>query len=304
MILQTLFPIIALIVMGYGIRRTEFVPLEFFRASDKLVYFIFFPAMLFWKVGTAAGSDAVEPSLIYAGLLAVSIVFGASTLFIVRGGVGAFQAGSFSQSCYRFNTYIGMAVVMQAMGDAAVVQFAVLVGILIPIINVMAVTILIWFSGQDMTRTQKHRYLVRALASNPLIIACLAGLLLSASGLHLPAFINNTFSLASVVALPLALISIGSAFSFKYLPGHLHLSSVAMVFKLVLLPLVGAGSLYLFDVEETAFKTAMIFFCLPTSTAIYVLSSQLNSDTNLASASIVLSTMASFVSLSLVLWWV
>ncbi|MFO7830887.1 MAG: AEC family transporter [Desulfuromonadaceae bacterium] len=304
MILETLFPIIALVVLGYGVRRTEFVPLEFFRASDKLVYFIFFPAMLFWKVSTATGSDAVDASLIWAGIAAVSAVFLASTVFILKGGVAPFQAGSFSQSCYRFNTYIGMAVVLQAMGDAGVVQFAVLVGILIPIINVMAVTILIWFSGQEMTRAQKQRYLVRALASNPLIIACVAGLLLSASGLALPAFVNNTFSLASMVALPLALISIGSAFSFKHLPGYFRLSGVAVLFKLVMLPLVGAACLYLFGVEGSAFKAAMIFFCLPTSTAIYVLSSQLNSDTHLASASIVLSTMASFVSLSLVLWWI
>jgi predicted permease len=303
-ILETLFPIIALILLGYAVRRAEFVPLEFFRASDKLVYFIFFPAMLFWKVSTAAGSDNVESSLIWAGILAVGVIFGASTLFIVNGGVPAFQAGSFSQSCYRFNTYIGMAVVLQAMGDAAVVQFAVLVGILIPIINVMAVTVLIWFSGEEMTRAQKQRYLLRALASNPLIIACVAGLLLSASGVQLPAFVNNTFSLASMVALPLALISIGSAFSVKHLPGYFRLSGVAVLFKLILLPVVGAGALYLFGVEGTAFKTAMIFFCLPTSTAIYVLSSQLNSDTHLASASIVLSTMASFVPLSLVLWWI
>ncbi len=304
MILETLFPIIALIVLGYGVRRYEFVPLDFFRASDKLVYFIFFPAMLFWKVSTAAGADAVDPSLIWAGIMAVSVIFLASTVFIVKGGVAPYQAGSFSQSCYRFNTYIGMAVVLQAMGDAGVVQFAVLVGVLIPLINVMAVTVLIWFSGREMTRAQKQRHLLRALASNPLILACVAGLILSASGLQLPGFVNNTFALASMVALPLALISIGSAFSFKHLPGYLRLSGIAVGFKMVLLPLVGALSLYLFGVEGSAFKTAMIFFCLPTSTAIYVLSSQLNSDTNLASASIVLSTLASLVSLSAVLWWV
>jgi len=44
-----------------------------------------------------------------------------------------------------------------------------------------------------------------------------------------------------------------------------------------------------------------IFFTLPASTAIYVLSSQLGSDTELAAASIVLSAMLSFLSLSTVL---
>ena len=45
----------------------------------------------------------------------------------------------------------------------------------------------------------------------------------------------------------------------------------------------------------------MLFFALPTSTAIYILSSQLRSDLELASAVIVLSTLLSFVSMSLVL---
>jgi len=42
----------------------------------------------------------------------------------------------------------------------------------------------------------------------------------------------------------------------------------------------------------------MIFFALPTSTAIYVLSAQLNSDVQLASAAIMLSTLLSLISLS------
>jgi predicted permease len=45
----------------------------------------------------------------------------------------------------------------------------------------------------------------------------------------------------------------------------------------------------------------MIFFTLPASTAIYVLSSQLNSDTELASSSIVISTLLSFFPLSVAL---
>jgi len=45
----------------------------------------------------------------------------------------------------------------------------------------------------------------------------------------------------------------------------------------------------------------MLFFALPTSTAIYILSSQLHSDTELASAVIVMSTLLSFGSLALIL---
>jgi predicted permease len=67
------------------------------------------------------------------------------------------------------------------------------------------------------------------------------------------------------------------------------------------LPLVGYGMLVRLQVSGSALQTAMLFFALPTSTAIYVLSSQLGSDTALASATIVVSTVLSFFSLSVVM---
>ena len=76
------------------------------------------------------------------------------------------------------------------------------------------------------------------------------------------------------------------------------ISIVGSFIKLLVLPLIGFFILKEFQVVGMSFKVAMIFFTLPTSASIYVLSSQLNSDTELASSAIVLSTMFSFLSLS------
>ncbi|HBH32645.1 MAG TPA: transporter, partial [Desulfofustis sp.] len=89
--------------------------------------------------------------------------------------------------------------------------------------------------------------------------------------------------------------------SFSGLRAPLRLATVAAAFKLVLLPATAAVLYALFGLEGVARQTGLIFFCLPASTAIYVLSSQLRSDTELASAAIVISTIFSFVSLSVAL---
>jgi hypothetical protein len=73
------------------------------------------------------------------------------------------------------------------------------------------------------------------------------------------------------------------------------------VLKLVLLPVTGYFFLKIFNANALPFKVGMIYFALPTSTALYILSSQLSSDTQLASAAIALSTMLSFISLSVAL---
>lgn len=301
MVLNSLFPVIAMVVFGRVLSMTGLVDRFFLKTSDRLVYYIFFPCMLFWKIGSSRSLDGIDLSLTGAGIAAVLFVFTVSTGYIRSGRVSDFGAGSFSQACFRFNTYIGMAIVINALGDEGVLQFGILVGFVIPVINLLSVSILIWYSGNQVSPGRRLLHLAGAVGSNPLILACLAGIVFVNAGGRFPVFIDNTLRLISMVTLPLALISIGSSVSMTSLWKHLGTSAAAAGFKLVLLPLVGWGFLTLFGVTGVAFDTGMIFFCLPTSSAIYVLSAQMNSDTDLASACIVVSTLASILPLFLVL---
>lgn len=299
MVLQSLFPVFALIALGVILKRFKFTNDAFLRTSDKLIYFIFFPMMLFWKIG-GASTAAIDWKFCTATICAVLVVYIFSTAFINL-KVAPFQAGSFSQSCYRFNTYIGMAIVMNALGEEGVRRFGVMIGFIIPLINLLAVSTLIWFSAGQFTRRQRVWFTLNALVSNPLILACFAGIAFSQAKLSFPVFLDNTFNLTSLVTLPLALLSIGGVLTLKNLRGNFRLSLAASLFKLLILPGIGYVFLKLFGVTDLSFRVGMVYFALPTSTAIYVLSAQLNSDTELASAAIVLSTILSFISLTVAL---
>lgn len=301
LILNSLFPVMVLILMGFTLKRYGLTNATFLQTADKLVYYIFFPLMLFWKIGGASFDNGINWSFCGAALLALAIMFVVSIVFIVVFRISDFQAGSFAQSCYRFNTYIGVAIILNGLGEEGITYFGVLIGIVIPIINVVAVTTLIWYSQEKMVVAKKIKLLMRALLSNPLIIGCLAGIVYSRSFSGYPQFIDNSLRLISMLTLPLALLSIGGSLSFAGLRRHLSLSFLAASAKLLLFPLIGYFCLQLLSVSGTPFMVAMIFFALPTSTAIYVLSSQMNSDTELASAAIVLSTLFSFPVLTVVL---
>ncbi|RLB90450.1 MAG: AEC family transporter [Deltaproteobacteria bacterium] len=300
-ILDTILPLFVLLLLGWVLRLTQITTESFLKTADKLVYYIFFPAMLFWKIGNSTGSTGFSLGLCLAGIIAVVLVFSLGLVYIHKSQMPGFQAGSFSQACYRFNTYIGMAIVMNTLGEEGVRHFGILVGFVIPLINVLAVCVLIWHSDQNMNMKEKLVFFARALISNPLILGCVAGLLISKSGFVFPRAMNNTFGLMTAITLPLALISIGGTLSFRGLACHTRAALTAACFKLLVLPVAGFILLKIFFVTGIPFKTGMIFFCLPTSTAIYVLSAQLNSDTELASAAIMLSTLFSFVSLSVAL---
>jgi hypothetical protein len=298
LVIDNLFPVFALIAAGSLMKRWQFTTEAFLNVSDRLIYYIFFPAMLFWKIGSAP-SDLFGESVFFAAvILTLLTVYALSAAFIVWGRVPAFQAGSFSQSCYRFNTYIGVAVIMNAFGEDGLRRFGILIGIVIPLINVLAVATLIWFGGGRFSGRDRAVQTLRTLVTNPLILGCIAGILYARTFNRFPEFVDNTLKLASYVTLPLALLSIGGVLSLKGVRTHLRLSLVASVFKLLALPALGFLYLKAFGVSGPSFQVGMVFFALPTSTALYVLSSQLNSDTELASASIALSTFLSLVSLS------
>ena len=212
-----------------------------------------------------------------------------------------YQAGTFSQSCFRFNSYIGVAIVLNALGEEGIKHFAILIGMIIPVINVLCVSTLTWFSKKHTVPAKRLAQTAKALISNPLILACICGILYANLWHGFPPFIDNALKLSSAVALPLAMLSIGGALTLSTVRDHFKMSLVSSVFKLLLLPVTGYIFLGLFGVSGLVLKVGLIYFALPTSPALYILSSQLNSDTDLASASIALSTILSFFSLSIVL---
>lgn len=300
-VLNSLFPVFALLVLGRFLKDRGLADRDFFKKSDRLIYYFFFPVMLFWKIGGASFEQGIDWRFCSACLVAMVLMFLISTLAIRFFRVSAYQAGSFSQSCYRFNTYLGVAVILNSMGDEGVKYFGTVIAFVIPLVNLFAVSVLIWFSGEELSQQKRLEITLKAVVSNPLILACLAGIAFGFSGFHFPVFVDNTFALISMVSLPMALLSIGSALSFEGFRRHLKNSFLASFFKLFILPLCGFLLFSWLGIEGMPMKVGMIFLALPASTAIYVLSSQLKSDTELASASIVLSTLLSFLSLSVAL---
>jgi len=300
LILNSVFPVFALIALGSVLKRLKLTDDHFTAVSDKLVYYIFFPALLFWKIGKPASGRIVDWTLIAAVLSAVAVICVASLAYARLTKMPHRWVGSFCQGCYRFSSYVGMAVVLGCLGEPGVREFGVLIGFVIPFINVLAVSTCIWFSENECSGSQRALFLFKAMVSNPLIWACLLGIGYARLGYGFPAFVEGTLSLMTLITLPLALLSVGSSITFTGMRNHTRAALAAAAFKLVALPLVGYGLLWVLSVTGTPFHVAMVYFALPTSPANYILSAQLDSDTDLAVATIVSSTILSIVSISAV----
>ncbi len=301
LVLNSILPVFAVIALGSFLKRSAMIDENFVRVSDRLVYYIFLPLLLFWKIGKPSEAAIIDWRFIAGTLLAIFVVFVLSLIIAKLLKMPARAVGSFSQSCYRFNSYIGIAVILTAIGENGVKEFGVLIGFAVPLINVLAVSSMIRYSGQNDSQERRWLFLFKSVAANPLIISCLLGILYSNLGIPFPILVERLLDLTSAMSLPLALISVGGSLTFSKFRGHFAYSLIAAFCKLAALPALGYLLLKQLSIAETAFKVAMIYFALPTSPQNHILSALLDSDPDLATSAVVLSTMLSIVSLSVIL---
>ncbi len=300
-IIDSILPIFAVIALGKFLKRFAFIDEHFIRVSDRLIYFIFFPLLLFWEIGKPTEKVLFDWLFVAGVLFSVFSVFCLSLIAAKLLKMPHREVGSFSQGCYRFNSYIGIAVILTALGENGVKAFGVLIGFIIPFINILAVSSLIGYSEKNGSQEQQWSIILKSVFTNPLIISCVLGIVYSNLGIPFPIFAEKLLGICSMLSLPLALICIGGSLTFSKFRAHFTYSSLAAVCKLLVLPAIGYFVLKQLHVTGTAFQVGMIYFALPTSPQNYILSSQLDSDVDLATSTIVLSTILSIFSLSAIL---
>lgn len=300
-VVDNVLPVFAVMALGFLFRRWDLINDEFRRLADRLVYYVLLPALLFWKVSGRARFDLID----WPGILAV---MGAAATGLVVSLIAArgmrltpLQTGAMSHCAYRFNAYVGLAICLSAFGDEGAALFGVLIGFMVPYLNLLAVSTLIWYSEEEYSRPEKIRLLVKEVASNPLILAGLTGILYANSGLSLAPVVQNTLSLLSVSALPLGLLSIGGGLSLEKIQGRVLISVGTAVIKLAIMPVIGYLWLGWLGVTGLQMVISMVFFALSSAPSCYILTVQMNSDADLAAAIIALNTLLSIISLSVVL---
>ena len=155
----------------------------------------------------------------------------------VSGSGGEFT--SIYQGSIRFNSYVGLAAVSQLYGDPGMTIAAVTMAIMIPIINVLCVTIFVVKTGVGGGTV---RATATEIATNPLIIACLSGVALNLTGIGLPLWFGSVFHLLSLPALPLGLLAVGAGLKLDTLHSEAHALVLSSSVKFAVAPLAAFGA--------------------------------------------------------------
>jgi len=144
---------------------------------------------------------------------------------------------------------------------------------------------------------------LRNLIRNPLILACLLGMLLNYSGLGMPAPLRPVAELLGQMALPLGLLAVGAGLSLRALRAVGPALLAASAIKLLLFPLLALGIARLLALDPLSGSLLVLFATMPTASSAYILARQLGGDAPMMAAIITGQTLLSVLTIPLMLGW-
>ncbi|WP_028238806.1 AEC family transporter [Stutzerimonas azotifigens] len=294
-LLQALWPLFALIVGGYALRSRDFPSEAFWPGAERLNYFLLFPALLFNSLATAPLINPALPRLAAAVMLGLGLAWIALLVARRLRGWSAARFGSITQGVLRFNTYLGLAAIGSLMGKEGLALAALMLALMIPVVNVMSIWALTAERGVSV------RGLLLPMLKNPLILACIAGVLFNLSGLGLPGGSDRLLGLLAAASLPLGLLCVGAALKPQELSGEVPALGWNCLIRLIAMPLLAWGVARLLHLPPLESGLLVVFFALPTAPTAYVLARQLGGDSHLMAGIITLQTLLAAASLPLVM---
>jgi predicted permease len=297
--LNALVPVFSLILIGVFLKYFKFPGAEFWRGAERITYYILFPSLLFLKLSVINISDGVD--LIKLLFLLIIMLILISLMLVLVRHVFSLDAAVFTslfQGGIRFNTYVGLAVVNGLLGDSGVSIAAIVVGIMIPIVNLLCISAFA-FAGKDDGISAVS--IIKQIVTNPLILACAAGIIWNQTGVALPELLVSVLGLLSTIALPLGLLAVGAGVQLSLIGHSFKPLIISSTIKLLLSPLLAYSLCLLFGMEMETTLVVVVMASLPTASSAYILSRELGGDSNVMAVMISVQTFVAMIIMPVVI---
>jgi len=298
--LNVVVPLFIIVILGFILGQRKFLSSEFLAVSEKFVFKVTLPAMLFLEVAHSNISESLDVPLIIfccCGIaLSVIILCIAAPIFIKSNE----KRGAFIQGVYRSNfAILGVPLAENMFGDSGVKVIAIVMPFAIVMFNVLAVVVLSMYAPAQKKKSSGElmREILKNIVTNPLIIAVVLAIPLMLSPVSLPVFLDKSLSYLSNTTFALSLMSLGANFTAKSLKGRAALSVAGSIFKTAILPLIAVVTAVFIGFRGEPLGIILILFGAPTSVSSYIMAKNMGSDYELAGQILLMTTMLCLLTL-------
>lgn len=294
---NAVLPMCLVMALGYGTRRLGWLRREEISTINKIAFRIFLPCLLYYNIYCSDLSGSFDPLLMAYAVGGVLLTFGLALGYTLLTEKLPERRGVLIQGMFRSNYVImGIPVATALLGADQLGTVSILIAVIVPLFNMLAVVVLEVFRGQK----PKPLHILGQIAKNPLVIGSVLGILTLVAGIRLPHILEQTIQSVSAIASPLQLFLLGAFFQFSGLKTYRRELVTVSAAKLVVAPGLFLGLGALLGFRGVAFVSLIGIFASPTAVNSFTMAQQMGGDAELA-GDIVVTTSAVSI-LTMFLW--
>ena len=290
-------PVFLIIVIGHVLNRTELIGKDIWSAIEHICFYVLLPFLIIRTLSRANLGDV--PILDFCLVLIIAIV-GMSLLLIVlrtlfrdTSRVSDPTFSSLFQGATRFHGFMALAIIAPLYGDPGVTLAAIALGVMVPLLNIFCVIVLSIYGDND--DDVNFSTLTRRVLTNPLILACVAGLTLNLTGI--PDVLFDTVVIIGSGGLGLVLLSVGAGLQLGHAADNKLLVSAGVLIRLLGMPLLVLLMSWMIGLEGMARTIALIAGAVPSASSSYVMARKMGGDANLMSSILTFQVIVAFFTL-------
>ncbi len=301
--LRTL-PFFAIIGLGYWAGRSRFFPEQATAYLTKFVFFFALSAMLFRFAANLPFDEIFDGRLIAGYLWGTAAAYGIASAVAFLRGLDVPTAAIEAQCAAIGNVgFLGLPMLAMLFGEAAIGPVMLVLTTDLVVFSSLIV-ILINGGHEGRLTLATLRQIGLGLLRNPMIVSISLGMIWSALRLPIPNPLNDFLTILGGAATPGALFAIGASLASKSAE-RVQIAAWLSFCKLGLHPLfVGLGVLVFFPLDPFAAAVVVSCAALPVAGNVYMLAQHYGIAPHRVSAAILLSTLASILTVPPIIAWV
>jgi malonate transporter and related proteins len=283
-------------VLGFVLGKRDFPGPGFWPFAERLVFFVLFPALLI-RSTAAIEADGQILAIAVTVLGPIFMVMSLVAFFGQRLGLGRQLLPAVAQAATRQNVYIAFAAALGIWGEPALVPLAIAVAAYTPGVNIASALLL----GMHAEVRLHKSALAKALALNPLVLACALGFTIGLTGLAIPGILDEVLQILALASLPLALLATGAGLRWQGLGADASWLAATAAFKLAGQPLLTFALALALGLDGLALAVVVLFAALPLSPTAYVQTRAMGGHAVFMANAVALQTLLAMATLPLVL---
>lgn len=290
-------PAFVMLLTGYLAKRCGAVSEEIVPQLNRFCFTVLLSLYMFNNVYTVDFDSAVSPGLVLFLLAQTLVLFAGGFAAVSRGIEDSRRRGAYLQAAFRSNiAIIGLTLAQTLMDAAGAASMAVVITVLVPVYNVLAVIALERFCGTAVSAGR----LVKSIFKNTLVIGSLLGLGFSVLRISIPGAVMSALISMGKAGTVLALVTLGISFNFSALRENWRQVMRLSVLRLVIIPAFTVGAGLLFGFRGNDLAVVMLVSAAPMASTAFSMARMYDSDYELTGQVVVATSF--FCSLTLFVW--